>query len=181
MQPGSSTAPSSAWTAGSTPARERIAGRTLGPLAGTWRTTTTGAAKSAGRARTNALSASTPPAEAPTTTTSQLFSGTSCSLPAWPFVNPLSRALCRSEPAVGPDGERGAEAEGDRRRPQHVLVRALEEAPAGGEHERDRVHNRHGVDPAGEEAERDVHRGEEQHHEDGRLHQRPRLRRSEPH
>src|SRR3954452_10349842 len=150
MRPGSSAAPSAAWTAGSGPARERIAGSTLGPLAGTWRTTTTGAAKSAGSARTNALNASTPPAEAPTTTTSQPLSDTSTSLPVRVSVNPLARALGRAQPAVGPHRERGAETEGDRRRPQHVLVGAGEEAPAGGEHERDRVHDRDGVDPAGE-------------------------------
>src|SRR5829696_6387378 len=153
MRPGSSVTPSATWTAGSGPARERIAGRTLGPLAGTWRTTMTGAAKSAGRARTSALRASTPPAEAPTTTTSQPLSGTSSSLPGRLLVNPtpLPRALGRAEAAVRPDRERGAEHEGDCGRLQHVLGRAGEEAAAAGEHERDRVHDRDGVDPAAEQ------------------------------
>src|SRR5215203_6634154 len=183
MRPGASATPSATWTAGSGPARERIAGRTLGPLAGTWRTTTTGAAKSAGSARTSALSASTPPAEAPTTTTSQPLSGTSSSLPGRLLVNPTSlpRALGRAEAAVRPDRERGAEPEGDRGRLQHVLGRADEEAAAAGEQERDRVHDGDGVDPAAEQAERHVYGREEQQHEDGRLHDRPRLRRPEPH
>src|SRR5262249_50214418 len=47
------------------PLRVRISGRWLGPSGATCRTTNTAADKSAGRPRTRALRASTPPADAP--------------------------------------------------------------------------------------------------------------------
>src|SRR4051794_13103679 len=70
MQPFSNVSPSEAWTARSRPARERMRGRTLVPAGGRCRTTNTLASRSAGSSCTTARSASTPPAEAPTTTTS---------------------------------------------------------------------------------------------------------------
>src|SRR3954454_6761220 len=70
MQPFSNVSPSEAWTARSRPARERMRGRTLVPPGGRWRTTNTLASRAAGSSWTTARSASTPPAEAPTTTTS---------------------------------------------------------------------------------------------------------------
>src|SRR5947209_2179375 len=53
------------------PARARIFGRTLVPPAGTCNTTKREPARVAGRPLTRRLRASTPPAEAPTTTTSR--------------------------------------------------------------------------------------------------------------
>src|SRR5262245_13983065 len=67
MRPGWIASPSSGWTAGNGETRLRIVGSTLGLWAGTCRTTKTDAGRSAGKARTSCVSASTPPAEAPTT------------------------------------------------------------------------------------------------------------------
>jgi hypothetical protein len=68
MTPRSRGSPSTGWRAGSGPARDRICGRTEGPVAWMCRRTRTGAAKSSGSADTNARSASTPPADAATAT-----------------------------------------------------------------------------------------------------------------
>src|SRR5881409_3956765 len=70
MQPLSNAEPSDAWTARRRPARERMRGKTLVPDGGRWRTTNTLASRSAGSSCTTARRASTPPAEAPTTTAS---------------------------------------------------------------------------------------------------------------
>ncbi len=69
--PGRNGSPSAACRTGSGPARSRMCGSALRPDAGTWRTISTQAGKSAGSRRISAVSASTPPAEAPTTTTSR--------------------------------------------------------------------------------------------------------------
>src|SRR3954452_12330324 len=68
MRSGRSSSPSSACAAGGPPARVRIFGSLL-PSAGTCSTIATGAGKLRGSAPATAASASTPPAEAPTTTT----------------------------------------------------------------------------------------------------------------
>src|ERR1700709_1424410 len=60
---------STAWVAGSGPARPRMSSRTLVPLDIMWRTTRTAAGSSGGNWATSACSAWTPPAEAPTTIT----------------------------------------------------------------------------------------------------------------
>jgi hypothetical protein len=67
--------PCSAGTAGSGPDRDRIAGNALGACREMCSTTTTGAGRSAGRPPTSARNASTPPAEAPTTTMSVIVIG----------------------------------------------------------------------------------------------------------
>ena len=56
---------------GRVPARERIVGNALGDSRGTCRTTRTAAGRSGGRPATTDRRASTPPAEAPITTTSR--------------------------------------------------------------------------------------------------------------
>src|SRR5262245_1497500 len=62
--------PSSACAAGSVPARLRMCGKTLLPVLSTCRTTKTLTGRFGGSARTSVEIASTPPAEAPTTTMS---------------------------------------------------------------------------------------------------------------
>src|SRR3954447_11186097 len=69
MHPGVSGWPFVALTTGSEPARRRISGRTLLPVAGRWSTTTTAASTLGSRPDTTLTSASTPPADAPMTTT----------------------------------------------------------------------------------------------------------------
>src|SRR5215211_8635593 len=71
MQPRSNRSPSCAWTAFSRPTRRRICGRTLVPDGGRCRTTKIVAPRFSGRCRTTSRRASTPPAEAPTTTLSR--------------------------------------------------------------------------------------------------------------
>src|ERR687895_445668 len=68
MCPGLIGSPSLTWAAGSGPCRRRISGSALVPVAGRWRTTNTAAGSSPGREAARSASASTPPAEAPTTT-----------------------------------------------------------------------------------------------------------------
>src|SRR4051812_14362144 len=68
MWPGFRISPSAGWTAGSRPARSRILGSALGPVRGMCSTTSTAASRSGGRPATSARSASTPPADAPTPT-----------------------------------------------------------------------------------------------------------------
>src|SRR4051812_38770719 len=69
MRPTTSGSWSRAWSAFNGPARSRIRGRLLAENAGTWRTTSTGAGKSAGSAAASRVSASTPPADVPTART----------------------------------------------------------------------------------------------------------------
>src|SRR5262245_49463423 len=68
MWPGSRTSPSAGWLHGSFPDRRRMLGSALGPVGGMCSTTSTAASSSGGRPAQNARSASTPPADAPTTT-----------------------------------------------------------------------------------------------------------------
>src|SRR3954452_11481333 len=68
MRPGASGAPSVAAAAGSWPWRLRISGMTLRPADARCSTITTVAGRSAGRAPTRRVRASTPPADAPMTT-----------------------------------------------------------------------------------------------------------------
>src|SRR5215211_5136083 len=68
MRPGWIGSLSRTWAAGSGPWRRRISGRALVPVAGRWRTTNTAAERSLGSEAARSTSASTPPAEAPTTT-----------------------------------------------------------------------------------------------------------------
>src|SRR5512133_1688583 len=68
MRPGSIRSPSLTWAAGSGPWRRRISGSALVPVAGKWKTTITAAERSSGSEPARSVSASTPPAEAPTTT-----------------------------------------------------------------------------------------------------------------
>jgi hypothetical protein len=70
MRPCSIGSPSLTWLAGSRPCRLKMSGRALVPVDGTWRTTNTAAGRPAGREAARPTSASTPPAEAPTTTMS---------------------------------------------------------------------------------------------------------------
>src|SRR3954470_2507334 len=188
MFPTSNGCSSVAWCAGSAPRRLRMLGSTLVPEGGTWRTTKTTAGRSPRRFATSRVSASTPPAEAPTTTMSRPECSTTSQYPprtsgnVADFPDPLagSSGLLRpAEPEPRPHRERDGRGHGDPEPRGHVFRLALEQAPYAGEHERDGIGRRHGVDPAVEQRERDVHRREEEHHEDGRLHQRPRLHRAE--
>src|SRR5438477_11926473 len=65
MQPALILVPSCGCTARNGPALLIISGNELATNGGIWRTTTTGALKSPGRAETTSFSVSTPPAEAP--------------------------------------------------------------------------------------------------------------------
>src|ERR671922_276178 len=78
MRPASTCSPSIACAAGKSPARLRIAGRTLVPPGGRWSTTNTADRRSVGRPLTTLRRASTPPAEAPMTMTPCPFD---CPLP----------------------------------------------------------------------------------------------------
>src|SRR5881275_1097549 len=116
MQPLSNAEPSDAWTARRRPARERMRGKTLVPDGGRWRTTNTLASRSAGSSCTTARRASTPPAEAPTTTTSCPFGWVAAS--KWSFRRAASAPHDRTDPRRS--GLRGlAEALG---RPGLVLL-----------------------------------------------------------
>ena len=68
MRPGWTGSPSLTWAAGNGPCRRRISGSALVPVAGRWRTTNTAAGRSLDSEAARSVSASTPPAEAPTTT-----------------------------------------------------------------------------------------------------------------
>src|SRR5436190_18259561 len=96
MQPLSNADPSDAWTARRRPARERMRGKTLVPDGGRWRTTNTLASRSAGSSCTTARRASTPPAEAPTTTTSCPFGWVAAS--KWSFRRAASAPHDRTDP-----------------------------------------------------------------------------------
>src|SRR5258706_3686890 len=68
MRPGWSGCPFRAWAAGKTPDLCKICGSKPGPSEAVWSTMSTGALRSLGSLRTNDISASTPPKEAPITT-----------------------------------------------------------------------------------------------------------------
>src|SRR3954451_13665233 len=87
MWPAASSSPSRAALAGSCPARSRIDPSRLRAPAGRCRTTTSAAPRSAGSELTSRVSASTPPADAPTAIRSQqsLWS----TAPGEPFGMPL--------------------------------------------------------------------------------------------
>lgn len=68
-QPGSNSAPWAAEVVGSGPVRSMILASTLGALAGMCRATKIAYGRSTGRREANLVSASTPPADAPTATT----------------------------------------------------------------------------------------------------------------
>src|SRR5256885_6895011 len=95
MCPRSIRSPCRALLAGNAPARSRMLGRTLVPVARTCRTTSIAAGSSCGRSATSLASASTPPADAPTTTTSR------CRACCW-LVEATRRLSHRRPGASGP-------------------------------------------------------------------------------
>src|SRR4051794_609146 len=88
--PGASGAPSIAVCTGSVLGRFRTEASALRPPAGMCSTTSTAAGRSAGSPATRSRSASTPPAEAPTTTTSRCATGPSSPFPG-DNVRPAAR------------------------------------------------------------------------------------------
>src|SRR6266511_1517661 len=80
-------APSRGWTAGRGPALLRMSGSVLATKGGMYKTTKTGAGKSAGSWEITSFSVSTPPAEAPITIARSAFAIDQVSFP-FCFVQP---------------------------------------------------------------------------------------------
>src|SRR3954447_14279767 len=126
MCPSTSRTPWVAGAQGRSPLRSRMAGRTLLPDGGTCRMTTMGAGRVAGRPATRRVSASTPPAEAPMTTS--LRPPTPISRATLPRAGSVQSAR---EPGARRAAVVGREPDGD-----HVLagleLRHLDLGRAGG-------------------------------------------------